>query len=125
MSATVLISGKIQRDPERKVSKGGKPFVTATLREGDGEAVSWWNVLAFADNAIEELSRLKAGDALAASGSFKAELYEKNGAQRISYTVFADRIISARRQKREPSRQAAGPKDQSQDRFHGGAQWAP
>lgn len=115
MSATALISGKLQRDPERKMSKAGKPFSTATLREGDGDAVTWWTVLAFAEDAIEELSRLKAGDGMAATGPFKAETYEKNGEKRVSFTLFADRVISAKKQKRELSRHAAaGPQ---QDRF--------
>ena len=116
MSATVLISGKLLRDPVRKMSKAEKPFVTATLREGDGEAVTWWTVLAFAEEAIEELARLKAGDALAVSGSFKAEIYEKVETRRVSFTLFADRIISARKRKR--SRAAVGQQDQSQGRFY-------
>ena len=102
MSASALISGRLQRDPERKVAKSGKPFVTAVLREGDGEAVNWWNVLTFSESAADELMALKAGDALAVSGSFRTEIYNsKGGEQRISFTLFADRIITAKRQKRE------------------------
>ena len=101
MSATVLVSERLLRDPERKTSKAGKPFATAVLREGDGDAVTWWNLLCFSESGCEELMSLHAGDGVAASGSFKAELYEKAGAQRLSFTVVVDRIISARRQKRE------------------------
>jgi hypothetical protein len=45
MSATALISGRLWRRPERKTSKAGKPFVTATIREGNGDGVTWWKVL--------------------------------------------------------------------------------
>ncbi len=120
MTASALVSGKLVRDPEQKTSKGGKTFVTATLREGDGEAVTWWNILSFSDTANEEMLSLRAGDGIAASGSFKAELYAKNGTQRISFTLFADRIISAKREKRERSRQVADLRDQSQSRFDEG-----
>ena len=115
MSASALVSGKLQRDPERKTSKAGKPFVTATLREGDGDNVNWWTVLTFAEVAIDELLTLKAGDGMAASGSFKAEVYEKNGERRVSFSLFADRVISARKQKRErQGRQTEDPQDRSQ-----------
>lgn len=110
MSATILVSGKLVRDPTQKTSKAGKPFVSALLKEGDGEATTWWSILTFSETAIDEMLTLKAGDGMAASGSFKAELYERNGTQRISFTIFADRVISAKRQKRErPARQNPGP----------------
>jgi hypothetical protein len=36
MSAFILITGTLFRDPEQRTSKNGKPFVTATLRVKDG-----------------------------------------------------------------------------------------
>lgn len=101
MTASVLVSGRLLRNPESKTSKAGKPFATAVIKDGDGDAVTWWNLLCFSESGCEELLSLRAGDGIAASGSFKVELYEKAGAQRLSYTVFADRVISAKRQKRE------------------------
>jgi hypothetical protein len=38
MSAYALIAGSLFREPERRTSKAGKPFVTATIRVKDGEA---------------------------------------------------------------------------------------
>ena len=119
MSATALVSGKLSRDPQRKVSKSNKQFVSALLKEGEGDTTTWWNLLAFNESAIEELSSLKAGDALAASGSFKAEIFEKGEVRRVSFTLFVDKVITAKRQKRErPIREV---EDRSQaDRFDDG-----
>ena len=101
MSATVLISGKLWRDPERKLTKAGKPYVTATIRDGQGDDATWWRLLAFSEASCAELLCLHDGDGVAASGAFKAELYDGRDGVRISLTVLADRVISARRQKRE------------------------
>ena len=107
MSASALVSGRLQRDPERKMSKAGKPFVSATIRDGEGEAVNWWNVLSFSETANEELLSLKAGDSVAVTGQFKAEVYEKGDTRRVSFTLFVDRLITAKKQKRErPALQA-------------------
>jgi hypothetical protein len=40
MSAFILIAGTLFRNPERRTSKAGKPYVTATLRAKDGEGTS-------------------------------------------------------------------------------------
>jgi single-stranded DNA-binding protein len=101
MSAFALISGKLFRDPERKTSKAGKPYAMATIKDGQGEAANWWRVFAFGDEAADELLGLRSGDAVAVSGSFKADIYDKGGTSRISLSVVADRIISAKKQKRE------------------------
>jgi single-stranded DNA-binding protein len=101
MSATALISGRLWRSPERKTSKAGKPFVTATIREGNGDAVTWWKILCFSESGCEELLRLGDGDSVAVSGDFKVETFEKGGELRLSHTIFAERVISARRQKRQ------------------------
>jgi single-stranded DNA-binding protein len=101
MSAVVLLSGKIVREPERKVSKLGKPYASATVRDGYGDDATWWRVFAFSESAAEELLGLRDGDAVAASGSFKAELYNGRDGARISLSMVADRLISARKLKRQ------------------------
>jgi hypothetical protein len=40
MSAFILIAGTLFRNPERRTSKAGKPYVKATLRAKDGEGTS-------------------------------------------------------------------------------------
>ena len=102
MSTTVLISGKLFRDPEAKTSRGGKPYTLATVKVGQGEDVQWWRVMAFGDADRDELISLRNGDAVAVSGPLKAEMYAPNGNEpRLSLSVMADRIISAKRAKRE------------------------
>ena len=79
MTAHVLISGTLFREPEQRTSKAGKPFVTATIRAKDGDSWQWWKVLAFQECAQAELMRLTDGDALSVQGVLKAETYEKYG----------------------------------------------
>lgn len=73
MSAYVLLSGQLFRAPEQRVSKAGKPFVTATIRVKEGEAAQWWKVLAFSESASAELMRLADNDALSVQGQLKVE----------------------------------------------------
>jgi hypothetical protein len=111
MSATVLVSGKLWRDPERKTTKTGRPYTSAALRDGQGDDAVWWKLLAFNEAAAEEPLRLRDGDGLAASGSFKAEIYDRGSGPRIGFTVFVDHLISAKRKKREkaePGQQGNG-----------------
>jgi single-stranded DNA-binding protein len=76
MTAHVLISGTLFREPEQRTSKAGKPFTTATLKAKDGETAQWWKVLAFSESVQAELMRLTDGDALSVQGGLKAETYE-------------------------------------------------
>jgi hypothetical protein len=51
MTGYALVTGALFREPERRMSKAGKPFVTATIKAMDGEAIQWWNVVAFSESA--------------------------------------------------------------------------
>ena len=101
--STVLVSGKIFRQPERKTSKNGKEFTIATVKETQGETAIWWKVLAFGDSA-DELASLGDGEAVSVSGLLKVEPYSKNGETKIGFSVLADRLISAHRPKRDKPR---------------------
>ncbi len=57
MTAYVLISGQLFREPEQRTSKVGNQFVLATLRTKDGDAALWWKVLAFSETVQAELMR--------------------------------------------------------------------
>jgi hypothetical protein len=100
MTASALISGRIYRDPERKVSKAGKPFVVAKLREGAGDAAVWWSIIAFADEVREDLLGLKDGDAAAVNGPFTVTTFERHGEIRLSHSIVAERLITARHSKK-------------------------
>ena len=101
MSAFALVTGKLKRAPEARMSsKTGKTFATATVRDGE----AWWSIVAFGEVA-DELLRLEAGDAIAVSGLFTAEVYVKDGAApRISLHITADRIASSALSKRRRTR---------------------
>jgi single-stranded DNA-binding protein len=88
------------RGPEQRTSKARKPFVTATIRAKDGEAAQWWKVLAFSETVQSELMRLTDGNALSMQGALKAEIYEKNGATRLSLSVVADQVLALRQPRR-------------------------
>jgi hypothetical protein len=91
----------VWRDPEHKVSSTGKAYATATVRVGSGHDATWWKLLAFCETTKQELHSLRDGDAVSATGEFKAEIYNKGTGPKIALTLFADRVISARRAKRE------------------------
>jgi len=111
MTASVLVSGSLFRAPEQKTSKSGKPFVTATIKVKDGEAVAWWKILAFSDSVCAELLRLGDGDALAAQGTLKAETYERNGETKLSLTIFADAVLALRQPAKQREAKAPPPPD--------------
>jgi Single-strand binding protein family len=76
-----LVTGVLFKAPESRTSKAGRPFATATLKVRDGEALQWWRVTVFSESAMAEIMRLVEGDSLSAQGSFKAELYTKDGGE--------------------------------------------
>jgi hypothetical protein len=101
MMASVLLAGRLAKDPEPRVStKTGRPYVSVSLRDGDGETAVWWNVLAFDEEDCGELLRLQAGDAIAATGSFSVAAYERDGKARARCTILVERLISPQRRKK-------------------------
>jgi len=57
MTAYILLAGTLFfRTPERRISKAGKPFATATIRANDGDSSQRWKVLAFSGTAQAELN---------------------------------------------------------------------
>jgi hypothetical protein len=103
MTASALVSGRLWGEPEQKLSKAGKPFAVAKLREGSGDGAVWWSVVAFSEDVCEELLALRDGEALAISGPFRCEIFEKEGRARIAHRIVAERLISARKpKKRQP-----------------------
>ncbi len=94
MTTYTLVSGTLFREPERRMSKAGKSFVTATLRVKDGEAIQWWKVVAFSETVQAELMRLADGDAMSVQGAFKVETYEKDGVTKLSLSIVADHVLA-------------------------------
>jgi hypothetical protein len=101
MSARALVSGRLWCNPERRVSNSGKPFGAATVRVGSGGSAVWWKVLTFGETATEELLSLRDGDALSASGEFIGENCNGRDGPKVGFTLFADRVLSAKHKRRE------------------------
>jgi single-stranded DNA-binding protein len=117
MSAFAIVTGALYRAPEQRTSKAGKPFVTATIRAKDGEALQWWRVTVFSETAQAEIMRLAEGDSLAVQGSFKTELYTPDGGEtKLSLSIIADRVLALRQPPKE--RKAKTPGDAP---YRGGA----
>lgn len=110
MTALALVSGVLYRAPEFRISKAGKPFVTATIRVKDGDTTAWWKVICFSESAQAELMRLGDGDGVSVQGSLRVETYEKNGETKVSFTVVADAVLPLRRA-RERKPKPATPHD--------------
>ena len=101
MSAIVLVSGRLLRDPQKKVSAKGRPYGSALVRVSDGNDSALWRVTAFSETALAELMKLRVGDGIAATGPMQAELYTPAGGEpRLSLSLVADRLISMEKQKR-------------------------
>jgi single-stranded DNA-binding protein len=116
MTAHVLISGTLFREPEQRTSKAGKPFVMATIRAKDGDASQWWKVLAFSETAQVALMRLTDGDAVSVQGALKAETYEKDGVTKLSLSGVANHVLALRQPpKARKSRQEAAAAPARQD----------
>jgi single-stranded DNA-binding protein len=104
MSAYVLITGTLHRDPVMRTAKTGTPFATALLRaESQGETL-WVNVVAFSEAAQAELLGIKTGEALSIQGSLKVSVYEKNGEHLASPDVVASHVLALRQPRREDGR---------------------
>jgi hypothetical protein len=95
VTALALVAGRPWKEAESRTSKTGNEFGPAVMREGAGEAVSWWSVVAFSDNA-GELLRLRDGDAVSVSGPLTVETCVKDGQSWFPHKIVADRIAAPR-----------------------------
>lgn len=94
MSASVLVSGRLYRAPDRRECRNGQAMATATIKVIENNAAQWWSVTAFGAIA-EELLRLDAGDVASFAGRLEAALYQSNtGETKINLKVIADRMIA-------------------------------
>jgi single-stranded DNA-binding protein len=116
MTATVLVTGTLSRNPEQRTSKAGKPFVTASLKIKDGDGSQWFKLLAFSDAAQAEFMRLQEGDAVSAQGALKIETFVAgNGETKVNLTCFAEQVLALRPRDPTPrERKAPEPKPKQQ-----------
>jgi hypothetical protein len=109
MSVAVLVTGTLFKEPQQRIGKTGKPYVTTTIKAAgaDNASSDFWSLLAFGDTAGAELLRLAVGERVAVQGSMKLELFEKNGETRISRTIFCDHAMALRQPPKERRAKAA------------------
>jgi single-stranded DNA-binding protein len=114
LTTHAIISGTLFRAPERKVSRGGKPYVSATIKCRDGDAAQFWRVTVFSESAGEEMLRLSDGDSVSAQGAMSAEIYRpENGVPRLSLSIVADQVLALRQPARRREKPAADMPDRS------------
>jgi single-stranded DNA-binding protein len=102
MTAFAIVTGSLFKAPERRTSKTGRPYVTATIRAKDGDAPQWWRVTAFSEGVQTELMGLADGDSCCVQGAFKAELFQPEGGEaRVSLSIVADHVLALRQPPRE------------------------
>lgn len=109
MSASILLSGKLEREPESRTSRNGSTFVMATMRATTGNETQFWRLFCFSESASSELMRLSAGDALAVQGTPKIELFRPEGGEpRLSFSATVDSVLALRQ---PPKERKATPKE--------------
>ncbi len=97
MSIDALVSGRIHKTPQRRISQNGKPFATAIVRaaarDGTGLFVS---VITFSDSAIAALMALEDGDAVAIAGELTPKIFtpRDGGEPRPSLDLVGHRVMS-------------------------------
>jgi len=114
-----LLSGVVQRAPESRMSKAGKPFVTTTLRIKDGDGAQFWRLFVFSESAQAEIMRLGDGDALSVQGVPKFELYRPEGGEpRVSLSLTVDAVLALKQppKERKPKPDKAPPPRTCADR---------
>jgi single-stranded DNA-binding protein len=120
MTVAILVSGVIFKEPQQRTSQSGKRYVVTTIKAAaaDNSTSDFWSVLAFGDTAGAELLRLGLNERVAIQGSLKLELFEKNGATKISRTVFVDHVLALRAPPKERKPKTAKPTAASQEQSH-------
>ena len=111
---SVLLSGKLTKDPKPGVGRNGQPYCTASVRvpvqgqKEDEPDFAFASVIAFGEDA-EKLSRLLIGDAVSVAGSARLSQWERDGKQMTGLNVTVSGILSVydrRKRSVEPERQS-------------------
>lgn len=105
---SVLAAGTLVRDPQSRQGSSGRSFASAAMRVGvEGADAVLVSLVAFRSSAIDALTALTKGDALAVTGRAKLTSWEKDGEQHHGLSVVAEHVmtpyqIEKRRKASEP-----------------------
>ena len=94
MSAYALIAGRLHGEPTTRPTRNGGVVTFFKLKVANGNAIEWWDVAAFSEEARETLDGLGEGDAVSAVGVVRTELFEFKGEQRIKRSLTANRVLA-------------------------------
>ena len=91
-----IVSGVLTRQAEERLSKTGRPYLKATVRDGSGDGARWVVAFVFNDAVREAISGMAAGEAIAVAGEIDAEIFTPEaGPARISWSIKVDGVLSA------------------------------
>ena len=97
---SILVSGKLVRDPQQRTGKNGKPFGTGliavpvkAMSDGDEERVLV-SVIAFGP-AAEALAALANGDDVLCAGNGRLSSWTKDGVECHGLAVTSYRVLTA------------------------------
>jgi single-stranded DNA-binding protein len=113
-----LIQGRIAKSPERRISKAGRPFVTAKVRVVAGEDAVFVGVVAFSEAAQAALQALGEGDSVALAGTLTPRAWiDREGNARPALDMVAHSVLTpyALKHKRKAARGRSGPQRDSFD----------
>jgi len=113
MSIDALISGRLVKDPEAKVSAGGKSYALMIVKSGE----DFIRCLLFAEDLTPFL-KLGRGDPVALVGSLTPSLYERSGVQQIGLSALCSRAISPVAKIARPKTDKAGTQGQFRAAAH-------
>ena len=89
-----LVTGKLTRPPEKKISAKGNSYLFLTVKQDDDSIV---RVSLFGD--LDAMSMLQKEDVVAAVGELRTNIWDRNGTPALGLTLIAHRAISASERK--------------------------
>ena len=98
MSLRAIVSGMLAKPPVLRTSKAGKPYITATVRDGE----AWVNVLIFNEEDIATLEAMSVGEPISVAGPLEASVRagyvraRSAGGSRIPNQASLDQFLQAR-----------------------------
>jgi single-strand DNA-binding protein len=96
---TLAAYGRLTADPRQIKTSTGKAMAVANiavnLTAKDEQVTEFMGLVAFSRQA-DELTRMKKGDLLTASGKLQINQWEKDGEQKRQLQIVVDAIVSAR-----------------------------
>ena len=99
MSARVTIIGNVGRDPELKVSQGGKSYAQFSVATWTGKKGEdrWWKVMAFGPLADQVAASIRRGSYVEVEGKFDFSDREWQGKRYQDFICLSERVTEKER----------------------------